>query len=481
MAGPPGRRSVALSEAGTISDLAGVSKGLGAAAILVAAALLAIFPGSWGVTPSVGLAAALCFAAIAFWGTGILPEPVTAMGFFLVAMLLEVAPPGVVFAGFSSTAFWLVVGGLIIGVAVKRSGLGDWLAGRMVGVMGRGYAGMIAGIVLIGVVLSFLMPSTMGRVLIIVPIVISLADRYGFPEGSRGRNAMVLAMALGTFMPAAAILPSNVANMVLAGAAETIHGITLTYGTYLIQHFPVLGILKAILVVATTLALLRDRPRATTGESGTLPDVTLSPEGRRVALILLGALVFWVTDELHGVSPAWVALAAALLCVLPGVGVLSSESLSRDMNTGPIFYVAGMLGMGTMLATQGVSDVLGQFVVDFLPFGADTPFRNFMTLSALVTVLGTATAVPGLPAVMTPIAGDIAAASGFTVETVLMISVVGFANIILPYQLPPLVVAMQLARVRLRDAARLTVTLAVLSYAILVPLLFVWWRLLGYL
>jgi hypothetical protein len=43
-------------------------------------------------------------------------------------MLAHIAPADVVFSGFHSTAFWLVFGGLVIGLGVKRTGLAERLA-----------------------------------------------------------------------------------------------------------------------------------------------------------------------------------------------------------------------------------------------------------------------------------------------------------------------------------------------------------------
>jgi di/tricarboxylate transporter len=53
--------------------------------------------------------------------------------FFLLATLLSIAPPSVVFSGFQSSAFWLVFGGLVIGVALDSTGLGARIATRVAG------------------------------------------------------------------------------------------------------------------------------------------------------------------------------------------------------------------------------------------------------------------------------------------------------------------------------------------------------------
>lgn len=74
------------------------------------------------------IAAALSFACILCWATGFVPEIVAALGFFAIATLTGVAQPAMVFSGFASSAFWLVLSGMIVGTAVVRTGLGARLA-----------------------------------------------------------------------------------------------------------------------------------------------------------------------------------------------------------------------------------------------------------------------------------------------------------------------------------------------------------------
>jgi di/tricarboxylate transporter len=43
-----------------------------------------------------------------------------------------------------------------------------------------------------------------------------------------------------------------------------------------------------------------------------------------------------------------------------------------------------------------------------------------------------------------------------------------------------MVVGMQLAQLKVRDALRLTVPLALISIVVLIPLHYLWWRMIGY-
>jgi di/tricarboxylate transporter len=109
------------------------------------------------------------------------------------------------------------------------------------------------------------------------------------------------------------------------------------------------------------------------------------------------------------------------------------------------------------------------------------PAGDFAVLFGLSTLLGMATTIAGIPAILTPLAEDIAAASGLPLLTVLMTQVLGFSTIVLPYQLPPLMIGMQLGGVPMSAGGRLTVPLALATVILLMPLNYLWWRVLGFL
>jgi anion transporter len=451
---------------------------LTAGLVLISAVILYFVPPPGGMSREIIRCSALLLFAIGFWATGIIPEYLTALIFLLIAVISKLAPASVVFSGFYSAALWLVFGGLVIAVGVEHTGLGRRMAHRFLGVLGTSYAGTVSGVVLVAMLLDFIMPSTMGRVVLLVPIVVAMAERLNFPQGSPGRNGMVMAVSLACFVPSCAILPSNVVNMVLAGASESIYGVTFTYANYLKLHFPVIGLMKGLAIVLLTCIFFPARIRSTPVERHQRA-VPLSKSERVLALILAGTLLLWGTDFLHGISPGWVALSAALVCLLPFNRLLPVGAFQGGINFGPLFYVAGVLGLGAVVAKTGLGDIFGNALLKLMNFEPGHHMRNFISLVILFTCISPVTTVPGFPAVMTPLCSRIATVTGFPLETVLMTQVIGYCNLILPYQLPPLVVAMQLGGVKAAHGARLTIALATVSTLILMPANYFWWSLLG--
>ena len=424
------------------------------------------------------VAGALTLLTIAGWASGRLPEHVVALAFFVLAVLFRVAPASVVFSGFTSSALWLIFGGQIMGIAIRHTGLARRIAEESARYIGtRSYPAVIAGVVTLGVLLSFFMPSAMGRVMLLMPIAVALADQYGFVEVGGGRNGVLLAAAFGTTVPAFAILPANVPNAVLLGAADA-HGIAIGYLEYLALHFPVLGIVRAIAIVLILVALYPARLPTKRFEPG--PRAPLSRDERKVALLVTIALLLWATDSLHGVQPAWVSLAVGVVLLTLGSGVLPPRAFNEQVGYASLFFVAGVLGVGAVLTHTGTATALGRTVSSLLPLSPHRHGLNFASLATLGAALGLLTTAPGLPAVMTSLVGPLAEATGLPLRTVLMSEALGYSNILLPYQSPPLVVASQLAQVPSRATAGACVALFVVTSALLLPLDYLWWRLLGW-
>ena len=449
---------------------------VGAVAAGVALWIVLSRPG--GLTANQASSAALIVVTLALWATAIIPEILTSLLFFLSAMLLVLAPAEVVFSGFHSTANWTVFGGLVIGAAVQITGLGERIANTLAQRFSFGYVGIIAGMVTVGIVLAFLMPSSMGRIVLLAPIAMALAARFGFEPGSNGYLGIVMAMGWGTSAPAAGILPANVLNLVLMGGAESVYGIMLTYGPYLLLHFPVLGFLKSAMIVGVLVVMFPDRPKF----AGHVPTVRPpSADEKRLGLFLALALIAWMTDFVHEVSPAWVALSVALACMLPIVGVLPRTIFAGNINFVPIFLTAAILGVGALVAHVGLGDVIGRELRAAVEFKPDDDLATYSSVVLIDVLIGLLVTAPGIPAVMVPLSAGIADAAGLPVKTVLMMHAVGYSTYILPYQMGPVLIAGALCNVSNAILTRLCLVIGVLTLIFLVPINYLWWLALGYL
>jgi anion transporter len=429
-----------------------------------------------GVSMEMMHAAALVVFTIGLWAVGSLPEHMVGLLFFMLAMALAVAPAQVVFSGFASATLWLVLGGLIMAEAVNRTGLAQRLASALFDRYALTYAQLVVAVVMASVVLSFLIPATVGRVLLLLPIVMALAKRVGFEHDSTGYNGLCLATIIATYQCGTAVLPANAPNLVLAGSAEALYGVQITYAEYLWVQFPVLGALKSASIIGFVLWLF---PASAKSLQIVRTAEPLTPAQRRMVAILAVALVLWATDFLHGIKSGWIALAAGIACLLPRVGVMPVAAF-HEVRLGPYFYVGATLGLGLVIQKTGLSAGLGSLLHGVLPLESGADFSNFIMLSVLATFAGLFTTNPAQPAVLAPLAETFAQATGWPLKSALMVIGVGFTTFLLPYQVPPAMVGLQVGALRVMPMLRLTLPLAAFSLLVMLPLQYLWWRAIGY-
>lgn len=422
-----------------------------------------------------GILVALTIAA---WAFGFLAEPVTALLFFLLAAGFAIAKPAVIFSGFASPAWWLVLGGAITGIAVERTGLSQRLATGLLRRIGASYRSSLAAVAFAVLGLAFVIPSSTARLMLLIPIVLALADGLGLVPGRPGRAGLVMTVAFVATLHSATILPANVAGPILLGSAEMIYGIKIGYASFLLLHFPILGVLKTVLLIEIVCRMF---PEPEWGKPAPAPpSAPMSGDERVVAAVIATSLLFFVTDVVHGISLAWIALAAAVVCLLPGVGPLGAASLAQA-NFGMLLHVAAILGVGAVIADTGIATLVGGELLRLSGITPGHQVLNLAIITAIFSVIALLTTVVALPVVLVPLAGKFAAASGLPVLTILHLQVVVTSAMLFPYQNFLIVVAMQYGQISLRKGALLCLVQAAVTVVVLFPLAYAWWWLLGYL
>jgi len=113
-----------------------------------------------------------------------------------------------------------------------------------------------------------------------------------------------------------------------------------------------------------------------------------------------------------------------------------------------------LLGVVAVIADSGLGAIAGKQILTSLPLLSHADGWNFamLTLLALgISLVGSANAVGPI---YTTLATDLVQATHLPLMSVLMIQVLGFSTVVLPYQAPPIVVALGFGKVSIGDATR---------------------------
>ena len=452
--------------------LASFARGTTAAAAVAAVGAVLLMTGPEQAVPRV---AAVCALAVLSFALRLLPEAVTGLLCFLAFLALGAAPAEVIFSGFATGGFWLLFSGLIIGTAITQTGLGGQIARRLFARSGSAYWRAALVLALMGLGLGLLVPSTMPRIIVVMPVAVSLAAALGFETGSRGQIGLALTAATSTLLPTYGILTANLPTIVQSGALEALYGVAPSYAGYALAQAPVnlvrLGVLLAVL-----LPFARSGRAAAPAQPAPEP---MTPVQLRLLGLLGVAILFWATDRVHGIGPAWVALALAAVLLWPGAGMLPRDAMKGSIDLSPTLFLAGIFAVSGVARHVGLDAMLAEALIPRLGLGEGGTLRDLAAITGSALLVSHLATAPAAPVVLAPLAGAMAEATGWPVEAVGMAQIIGIATPLLPYQAPPLIVAMALAHMPAGLVVRVCLAVGAGVAFIGVPLTALWWQAIG--
>ena len=443
---------------------------------IAAGAGLALYGVSLDGSGDIWKAAGIGCAALTLFATRAVPELVTAFGIFLSALALGVIPREMVFSGFMSGGFWLLVSGIILGVAITTTGLAARISERLTDFTGPSYPRAIFVIAAAGMALGILIPSTMPRIVVMIPIAAALAERLGLASDGKGAIGLVATAATATLLPTYAFLTANLPTIVHVGTVDQLYGVHTIYSEYLLQQLPI-NLLRFALLVLLMVGFTRE-PISDQVETGTKSEPA-KPEQRRLILVLVFAILLWMTDFVHGIPPAWVALTAATIVIWPRFGMLKPTAMKEQIDLTPPIFFASIITVVATARGAGLDQMLADFVIQKLPLG-DGGLSSFYGVYGFSLILSHLATAPAAPAVLVPFAEPLSQATGLSLEAVSMTQILGISTPVIPYQAPPLIVAMSISKVPNAVFLRLCLWLALAVTVIGVPMTYLWWQIIGF-
>ncbi len=439
-----------------------------------AAAAARVLPLATGLTPPGQAVLGVVVAGMLLWMTEALPLGVTAV---LVLGLLGTVP-GVsapdAFAGFASPVVFFLVGALALGLAVERTGLAARAARRLLagsrGEPTRLYGQMLAGFP----PLAVLLPSAITRNAILVPAYRDALAAMG--AGPRAGRAVMLALAILNTLASSALLTGGVSSMT---TATLIGGFTWT------SWFALMAVPYYTLIALGGLALYRllgpFEPAARTPAADDAPPPPFTAAETRTLVVLGLTSLLWLTDAVHGLSPAVPALIGASLVLAPGIGVLEWRTFESRLSWGLLLTVGASLSLARALETTGAARWLAGLATDGLGAAHLPPLVFLVVLVTAVAVVHLGiTNLPACLALLIPVATTVGAAAGVNpVVCGLVVALTVDAVILYPVQTAASLVAYESGMFQAGDVRRFGMILWLVTVAVVAGVAVPWWALMG--
>jgi anion transporter len=427
----------------------------------------------------------LAFAISAFmlisWMTQVMDYAAAGLIGCMLFWALGVAEPATVFDGFTNINTWFVFAAMLLGLVAARSGLPQRVGSVIVSGIGVTYSRLLLGLIITDFLLTFLIPTGTGRVVVMATIALGLIRLFGVPGNSNIARGMFLIITYTATIFDKMIL-AGAASVVARGAIVENGGVELTWGLWFISFLPC-DIVTIFFAWRLTLWLYPPEVESLAGREEELraqlrADRAWTPTAIKGSILVLGAIAVWMTDFLHGTEPALVAFAVAVLALLPFTGVLTTADLKKT-DLLPFLFVGTAFGMTAVLRETGglqlLADSLGGLepllsnpwtAVPVLYWGAF--FYHFFLASEL-TMLATSV----------PILMEIANTHGLNPLWVGLVWTFAAGGKLFVYQSAVLVVGYSYGYFRHTDLIKMGLALTIVEFfGVLLTTTF-WWPIIG--
>lgn len=419
---------------------------------------------------------------IAGWAFEVLdPGLIGIIGCYLF-WALRVVKVDVAFSGFADDTAWFVVGAILFGAMAEKSGLARRIAYTVMLRVGTSYSRLLLGLIVADAVMTFFVPSGVPRVIIMATIAIGLIEAFGLGPGSNIGRGMLLILTYAASVFDKTII-AGAATITARGAIEQFGHVEVLYSRWLLAYLPS----DILIILVAWRLILRFFPP----ESAALPGGRqylrdeLAKMGRWKpieikSLVLMGvAIVLWMTDFLHHISPSIVGLGIGLFAVLPVIGVLDIEALKR-VNYLLVFFIGAVISMGKVLNATKSVDVLTRALFAWLtPLMGHTALSSFalywtgfayhVVLASGLSMIGTS--MPGLM--------NYATTHHLNALALGMVWTFSSGATVFMYQNAVLIVGYSYGYFSARDLFRLGLWLCVVDSLLLLVLVPFYWPLIG--
>lgn len=414
-------------------------------------------------TAAIGLLMAI------WWMTEAVPLPATSLLPLVLFPTLGVAEIADVAAPYASSVTFLILGGLLLGLATQRWNLHRRIALLTVLAVGTRPDRVVLGLMLSSAFISMWVSNTATAV-IMVPIAISMVAlfRTTFPDRSTKKFtvSMLLGIAYSVTIGSMATLIGQPTMPFMRGYLEDTHGIEIGFGQWMLVGVPFAALMIPVVWVLLTKVLFRPEVDEIPGGRQLIRDDlrTLGPvsfEEKRVIAVFGAAIFCWLVVPFLADVPAiqnlmpWlqnlddsaVAVAAAILMLVLPASRSNPGPLLRWSDTKEVPWgILILIGSGMALSAQITSSGLSEWIGDNIAQLSDAPpwllilvsvvvllaltemTSNLATAAAFLPVLGAVAVGAGMNPLLMTVAVTMAVSSAYMLPIATPSNAVAFAS-----------------------------------------------------
>jgi len=402
---------------------------------------------------------------LTLWATAAIPAALTSLLFFSLSMLMTDLIPSEILSGFTSSAFWLVLSGSAMSYAIKESGLGDRAGAYLTNIIGHSYLRALLTFSLFSFLLALTVPSTFGRISILVPIAVGYCQAAGIKNNDNGYTGIIMLIIVSAFEIGSGVLPANLPNLIMAAGMERTAHETMGYTEYLYYFFPAAVLLRSAVLIAISYIFLSTK---ITQKPPPHTSKKISHHEILTGTLILLTVAFWMTDKIHGISPGWAGIIFSVSYLFTR-GKNAFQSIRHIINLNLLLYISATVGVAILLSHVELPNA-NNLGLNF----ESRPIATYFTLAALSIALCFLVTSNASPAIYTPITANALQGSA-NLKMGILTQVPAYSTTFMPYQAPPIVYGILIADIDKKAALKYCMLTGAAGLITVIPANAAWW------
>lgn len=335
---------------------------IGAVLAVVVFLALLLMPLPAGMTPEGQKSLALFTFALIMWIARPIPIYQTSIIVVLLLPLIgAVAKQSDAFGMLGMDIIWLMVAAFVLTSAMSVSNLGRRIALTLVTKWAKTPTQTLIVFVLVNYILAFFVPSTTARASLIVPIALVILEVFkAVPGESKFGKLMMLQGVQNNAFATSIVMTATSAQVLAIGFINDQTGASVGYMQWLLGSIPQAVITTIIaFIIGAKMYRYKDEFGGALGEATASLKQQLAELGpislkeKKSAFIFLLTLFLWATGDYQmawfgfEISTEQTAVLSMLLCLLPGIGVITWKEANIKWDL--MLFSAGAYAVGGAL------------------------------------------------------------------------------------------------------------------------------------
>ena len=328
---------------------------------------------------------------------------------------------------------------------------------------------------LAGFIIAPLMPTALGKGILISIICIGICDALEFAPRTREASIILMAGYIATSAPRLGLYTGG-GEVTLAMQLLASAGIHISWIDYFIQcYLP--NIIYSICSLAVLILIMR--PNNTINARAYLEEQfaklgPMSVKEKKATAIFVLLVILMMTDKYHGIDIGWIMMLVGFACFLPGLHLVDSKRFA-SLNMTSVLFVVGCMSIGAGAQATGVDKLCAESLSPLLQGTGE-----------LTTMITAYLAGIGVNFLLTPVAG----VSTFTVPLAELTNSIGispFAPVysflygldqyVLPYEYAVFLYFFSTGYIHLKHLIQVFAVRAIITFILLIAVFYPFWKL----